>query len=121
MDETKVIEFVEKFSAKIAEAGGQGFEYLAQYNATEAYSQIVISIFLLIALLITFIYTIKEGFKRVGQKEEEDKMTFLFVISAISGFIFIMVSAIFFSSLGDLIATVQNPEGSVIKDILRRI
>jgi len=121
MDETKIIEFVEKFSAKIAEAGGQGFEYLAQYNATQAYTNIIMFSIVFIFSFCLFTYGLKKAMNDTTLSSNNDCMP-PYAIPLIIGGVFLLIMFIIGSAgLSDWVATVQNPEGSVIKDILRRL
>jgi len=72
MDETKIIEFVEKFSAKIAEAGGQGFEYLAGYNATQAYTNIILYSIAFVFFFCLFAYGLKGAMNDTTSTSEAD-------------------------------------------------
>lgn len=118
MTEDKIVEFLDKFSAKIAEVSGQGFEYLAQYNATAALTNIIVLSIVTLVLSLLLAYGIKGS---IQECKEEKEVPVYSVITIISGFLLFIAMLVWVCGSSEWVATVQNPEGSVLKDILRRL
>lgn len=119
----KVLQVLREGASAASGAAKEGFQQVCAYKATVAGANIAAGFVVMVLFVLIFVFLVKKTINEWGHGGfiyKNDLETLFMVLYLVSGTVAIILVISFVVNFPQQYATMKNPAGAVIQDIIRR-